>query len=203
MVNADGELKAAAVLLFGKNPKKFFVTSYFQIGPFDKTDSDSKFQDLVEGYIFDKVKSVMSLLKQRDIPPVISYDGIQRIERPEYPEAAIREAILNAIVHKDYTDSTIQMSVYDDKIILWNPGKISEGLTIENLKAKHPSKARNKNIAEIFFKAGYIETWGRGIEKMMSAMRDYGMPEPVFEENSGGFQVTFVKEIYNADTWMN
>ncbi len=199
LVNADGELKAAAVLLFGKNPKKFFVTSYFKIGRFGKTDSDLKFQDVVEGNIFDMVESVMTLLKQRYILPVISYDGIQRIERPEYPEAAIREAILNAIVHKDYTDSTIQMSVYDDKIILWNPGKLSEGLTIENLKEKHPSKARNKNIAEIFFKAGYIEIWGRGIEKMMSAMRDYGMPEPVFEENSGGFQVTFVKEIYNAD----
>lgn len=199
LINADGELKAAAVLLFGKNPKKFFVTSYFKIGRFGKTDSDLKFQDVVEGNIFDMVESVMTLLKQRYILPVISYEGIQRIERLEYPDAAIREAILNSIVHKDYTDSTIQMSVYDDKIILWNPGRLSEGLSIKNLKGKHPSKARNKNIAEIFFKAGYIEIWGRGIEKMMSAMRDYGMPEPIFEENSGGFQVTFVKEIYNED----
>lgn len=192
----ERELKAAAVLLFGNNPKKFFVTSYFKIGRFGKTDSDLKFQDIIEGNIFDMVETVMALLKQRYILPVISYEGIQRIERPEFPEEAIREAILNSIVHKDYTDSTIQMSVYDDKIILWNPGKLSDDLSIEKLKGKHPSRPRNKNIAEIFFKAGYIESWGRGIEKMISAMRDYSMPDPVFEETSGGFQVTFVKEIY-------
>lgn len=89
------------------------------------------------------------------------------------------------------------MSVYDDKIILWNPGKLSDDLSIEKLKGKHPSRPRNKNIAEIFFKAGYIESWGRGIEKMITSMREYGMPDPVFEETSGGFQVTFVKEIFN------
>ncbi|MNK06648.1 Divergent AAA domain protein [compost metagenome] len=197
LITAEGELKAATLLLFGKNPKKFFVTSYFKIGKFGASDSDLKFQDTVEGNIFDMVESVMTLLKQRYIISTISYEGIQRIEKPEYPEAAIREAVLNSIVHKDYKDSTIQMSIYDDKIILWNPGKLSEDLTIEKLKGKHPSRARNKNIAEIFFKAGYIESWGRGIEKMVSALNADGLPEPIFEENSGGFQVTFLKEKYS------
>jgi len=145
------------------------------------------------------VEAVITLLKQRYIISTISYEGIQRIEKPEYPDAAIREAILNAIVHKDYTDSTIQMSIYDDKIILWNPGKLSEDLTIEKLKSKHPSRARNKNIAEVFFKAGYIESWGRGIEKMIDALKSDGLPEPIFEENSGGFQVTFLKESYSKE----
>lgn len=79
LINAEEELKAATVLLFGKNPKKFFVTSYFKIGRFGKSDSDLKFQDIVEGNIFDMVESVMALLKQRYILPIISYDGIQRI----------------------------------------------------------------------------------------------------------------------------
>lgn len=73
------------------------------------------------------------------------------------------------------------MSIYDDKIILWNPGKLSEDLTIEKLKRKHPSRARNKNIAEVFFKASYIESWGRGIEKMIDALKGDGLPEPIFE----------------------
>jgi len=199
LITPDGELKAAAILLFGKNPKKFFVTSYFKIGKFGNSDSELKFQDTVEENIFDMVEAVITLLKQRYIISTISYEGIQRIEKPEYPDAAIREAILNAIVHKDYTDSTIQMSIYDDKIILWNPGKLSEDLTIEKLKSKHPSRARNKNIAEVFFKAGYIESWGRGIEKMIDALKSDGLPEPIFEENSGGFQVTFLKESYSKE----
>jgi len=199
LITPDGELKAAAILLFGKNPKKFFVTSYFKIGKFGDSDSELKFQDTVEGNIFDMVEAVITLLKQRYIISTISYEGIQRIEKPEYPDAAIREAILNAIVHKDYTDSTIQMSIYNDKIILWNPGKLSEDLTIEKLKSKHPSRARNKNIAEVFFKAGYIESWGRGIEKMIDALKGDGLPEPIFEENSGGFQVTFLKESYSKE----
>lgn len=62
------------------------------------------------------VEAVIMLLKQRYIISTISYKGIQRIEKPEYPDAAIREAILNAIVHKNYTDSTIHMSIYDDKL---------------------------------------------------------------------------------------
>ncbi|WP_216848961.1 ATP-binding protein [Pedobacter sp. L105] len=199
LITPDGELKAAGILLFGKNPKKFFVTSYFKIGKFGDSDSELKFQDTVEGNIFDMVEAVITLLKQRYIISKIGYEGIQRIEKPEYPDAAIREAILNAIVHKDYTDSTIQMSIYDDKIILWNPGKLSEDLTIEKLKSKHPSRARNKNIAEVFFKAGYIESWGRGIEKMIDAFKGDGLPEPIFEENSGGFQVTFLKDSYSQD----
>jgi ATP-dependent DNA helicase RecG len=189
LITPDGELKAAAILLFGKNPKKFFVTSYFKIGKFGDSDTELKFQDIVEGNIFDMVEAVITLLKQRYIISTISYEGIQRIERPEYPDAAIREAILNAIVHKDYTDSTIQMSIYNDKIILWNPGKLSEDLTIEKLKSKHPSRARNKNVAEVFFKAGYIESWGRGIEKMIDALKGDGLPEPIFEENSGVFKL--------------
>jgi ATP-dependent DNA helicase RecG len=199
LITIEGKLKAAAILLFGKNPKNHFVTSYFKIGKFGTSDSDLKFQDIVEGNIFDMVESVMTLLYQRYILPTISYDGIQRIEKPEYPEAAIREAVLNAIVHKDYTDSSIQMSVYDDKIILWNPGKLSEDLTIEKLQQKHPSRPRNKNIAEVFFKAGYIESWGRGIEKMTSTLKAGGQPAPYFEENSGGFQVTFYKELFSED----
>lgn len=196
LVTPTGEIKAAAILLFGKNPKKFFVTSYFKIGKFGTSDADLKFQDTIEGNVFDMVEMVMTLLKQRYIVSTISYRGIQRIEKSEYPDAALREAILNAIVHKDYTDSTIQMSVYDHKITIWNPGRLSEDLSIEKLKHKHPSRARNKNIAEVFFKAGYIESWGRGIEKMMHSLKDHGLPEPIFEENSGGFQVTFLKEPY-------
>ena len=120
----------------------------------------------MEGNIFEMVDKVIQLLKDRYLLSPITYKGIQRIEKLEYPEAALREAVLNAIVHKDYTDTTIQLSVYDDKLILWNPGKLPVDIPLERLTQKHPSRPRNKHIAEAFFRAGYIESWERGIEKI-------------------------------------
>lgn len=123
----------------------------------------------------------------------IRYEGLQRIEELEYPEASLREAILNAIVHKDYTGAHIQLSVYDDKLILWNEGRLPAGMTIEALKEKHPSKPHNKNIADIFFKAGYIEAWGRGIAKILLGCQKANLPEPIIEESYGGLQISFFK----------
>ena len=87
------------------------------------------------------------------------------------------------------------MSVYGDKLILWNPGRLPEDITIEILKQKHPSRPANRNLAELFFKAGYIEVWGRGIAKIISACKLAGLPEPVMEEFAGGIQITFLKNI--------
>jgi ATP-dependent DNA helicase RecG len=85
------------------------------------------------------------------------------------------------------------MSVYNDRLILWNPGKLPEDITIEILKQKHPSRPANRNIAELFFKAGYIEIWGRGIAKILNACMVAGLPEPDMKEFAGGIQVTFFK----------
>jgi ATP-dependent DNA helicase RecG len=95
------------------------------------------------------------------------------------------DADLNAIVHKDYTDTTIQLSVYDDKMMLWNPGKLPVDIPLERLTKKHPSRPRNKHIAEAFFRAGYIESWGRGIEKILTAFQEAGSLELVFEVSWG------------------
>lgn len=196
LLTGDGQLKSAAVLLFTKNPKKYFTTSYFKIGRFGSSDHDLRFQDVIEGSILTMADKVLEVLRSKYLTASISYEGLQRVEQLEYPEPALREAILNSIVHKDYTGTFIQLSVYDDKVILWNPGALPDELSIEHLKSKHPSKPRNKNIAEIFFKAGYIEAWGRGITKMIDACKSAGLPEPMIEELAGGIQVTFQKDIY-------
>lgn len=196
LITPEGKLRAATLLLFGKRPQRYFIHGYFKIGKFGVSDADLKFQDTVEGNIFEMVDRVMQLLKDRYLISPITYKGIQRIEKLEYPEAALREAVLNAIVHKDYTDTTIQLSVYDDKMMLWNPGKLPIDIPLEKLTKKHPSRPRNKHIAEAFFRAGYIESWGRGIEKILTAFQEAGLPEPIFEELWGGVMVTFLKDIY-------
>jgi ATP-dependent DNA helicase RecG len=199
LITPDGKLKAAAILLFGKRPMQYFVHSYFKIGKFGVSDADLKFQDTVEGSVFEMADRVIRLLKERYLISLVSYEGIQRIEKLEYPEAALREAVLNAIVHKDYTGTTIQLSVYNDKLMLWNPGKLPADIPLETLKEKHSSHPRNKLIAEVFFRAGYIESWGRGIEKIITACREEGLPEPIFEELWGGVVVTFLKDIYTKE----
>jgi len=199
LTNEKGKLNNAALLLFGKDPKKYFTSAYFKIGRFGESDADLKFQDVVEGNLIEMADKVMGILKGKYLTLPIHYEGMQRIEELEYPEPALREAILNAIVHKDYRGSTIQLSVYDDKLILWNPGMLPDELNIEMLKGKHPSQPRNKSIADIFFKAGYIEAWGRGISMMMNACRKAGLPEPIIEETAGGIQITFLKDIFSED----
>lgn len=136
---------------------------------------------------------VMDILRSKYLISPIRYAGLQRIEELEYPEDALREAILNAIVHRDYTGAPIQLSVYDNKLMLWNPGRLPEGISIEILKHKHPSIPVNRNIAELFFKAGYIEVWGRGISKILNAFRNSNLPEPLIDQYAGGIQITFMK----------
>lgn len=156
LVNDGGELRNATLLLFGKRPMKYFLSCYFKIGRFGESNADLRFQDTVKGNIFEMVDKVMERLKEKYLVSPISYSGLHRVETLEYPEVGLREALLNAIVHKDYTDnSTIQLSVYDEKLILWNPGILPFDITIDELKKKHPSRPRNRYIADIFFRAGY------------------------------------------------
>ena len=100
--------------------RKFFPGAYFKIGRFVNSDDDLRFQDIVEGNILEMADKVMNILKTKYLISPISYKGLQRIENLELPEEALREAIFNAIVHKDYTGAPIQLSVYNDKLILWN-----------------------------------------------------------------------------------
>jgi len=187
----DGEkLKNAALLLFGKRPSQFFPSVSFKIGRFIDSDDDLRFQDVVEGNILQMADKVMDILKSKYLISPIHYEGLQRIEQLEVPEESLREAIFNSIIHKDYRGAPIQLSVYNDKLILWNEGHLPEDFTIETLLGKHPSRPYNKNIADVFFKAGFIEAWGRGISKIINGFTKANLPAPVFQTTMGGILVT-------------
>jgi ATP-dependent DNA helicase RecG len=199
LVNDKGELLLAALLLFGKRPKKYAPAAYFKIGRFGRSHSDLLFQDIVEGNILDMADTVMEILNRKYLVKPISYEGLLRKEPLEYPEQALREAIFNAIIHKDYHGTTVFLSIYDDRLMIWNPGKLPDSLTVAQLKSKHRSIPRNRLIADVFFLAGYIEAWGRGIDIMMEGCRQYGFPEPVIIEEQDGVSVTFLKEMYTEE----
>lgn len=133
-----------------------------------------------------------------DIPnKIVNYLGIVEDVnlltegKKEYIEIVVtpstmREAICNAIVHRDYMGVHTQMKVYDDCIMLWNEGKLPEGINQEKLFAEHASQPRNRNIANAFYKAGFIETWERGINKIRQGLKKMRLPEPTIENHVSG-----------------
>ena len=149
-------------------------------------------QDEVHGNLFAQVEKTLELLQTKYLKAYISYQGLQRRETFLFPDAALREALLNAVVHKDYSSGIpIQISVYDDRIVLWNPGDLPENWTLKKLLGKHPSCPFNPLLANAFFRAGYIESWGRGIEKIHRECREHGIEPPVYDFDMAGLMLTF------------
>lgn len=120
------------------------------------------------------------------------YEGAARVEEFPFPEAALREALLNALAHKDYSGGTAtQISVYEDRLLFWNEGHLPDRWTTENLTRKHPSKPFNPDVANALFRAGYIEAWGRGTLKMLAECRAAHLPAPRYSFDAAGFGVEF------------
>lgn len=190
------QLKRSAILLFGKNPCQFYVNAFLKIGRFGKSDDDLLFQEVIESNAFELADKALDVLDKKFLISPISYEGIHRVENWEYPYKAVRESIINAIAHRDYTGAPIQIKVYEDKIIVWNEGKLPEGLTIDDLKRNHSSRPNNPTLAGVFFKGGLIESWGRGTINIINECKKANLPEPKFESEFGGISVTLFKEKY-------
>ena len=194
----EGYLKKAAILLFHSNPEKYVTGAYIKIGFFN-TDDDLAYQDEVHGHLFTQVEKIIDLMLTKYIKASISYKQLQRIEKYPIPESALREAILNAIVHKDYTSGNpVQISVYNNKVIIWNAGELPDKWTVEHLKKKHPSIPFNPDVANAFFRAGMIEAWGRGTMKIINDCRKAKLPIPSFRYDMSGFVIEFEYEPANT-----
>ena len=190
LVDDNGGLKNAAILLFSKKPQKFFPSAQFKIGRFGRDEADLMFQDVIEGNIIQMADRAMDILQAKYLVSPVRFEGMQRYEKLEIPKEAMREILYNAIAHKDYTGPDIQMHVYDDHLEIWNEGELPMGYSQETLYGNHSSKPRNLNIANAFFKAGFIDTWGRGYKKIREGFEPAGIPMPKVENFCGGVQVT-------------
>jgi len=182
----EGEyLKRAAVLLFHPAPGLFVREAYVKIGYF--RGPELLYQDVIEGDLFAQVDRAMDLLYSKYTKALISYDGIYRIETFPVPREAMREAVINAVIHRDYASTTpIQIRVYDHRITLWNPGQLPPDWSVEQLTGEHSSRPHNPGIAYSFFRAGMIEAWGRGIRRIAHACETAGNPAPRWEIEPGG-----------------
>lgn len=145
--------------------------------------------------LFTQVEEALEVIKLKYLKASISYGELYRKERFPLPIPALREALLNAVVHKDYASHTaIQISIYPNKLMLWNPGQLPESWTLEKLLSKHESIPYNPDIANAFFRAGLIESWGRGIERIIEACQQDNYPAPQWKLEPNGLWVIFELE---------
>ncbi len=191
LLDEDGYLIRAAMLAFYKDPEKWVTGAYVKIGYFNQSDADLRYQDEVHGSLIEQVDKTVDLVYTKYMKALITYEGIQRVEQFMFHQDAFREILLNAIVHKDYSAcNPIQISVYEDKIYIWNDGEMPEGLdSTEKLFMKHSSKPYNPKLANIFFMSGMIEAWGRGFDKIKEACARYDGPLPEYNISKSGVMV--------------
>jgi len=203
----DGKVTRGAVLLFGKDPQALFTSSQIHMGRFkdDITIIDDK---ILKGNLFAQLESAVQLFrtylqvryefegKSREDEPL---SAMQRKEIWDYPIEALREAVINALIHRDYfqTGSEIQIRVYDDRVVITNPGTLPEGITVDELKREgHRSILRNTLLAQVFYYSELLEKWGTGTSRMIALCRKHGILEPEFSANPDSFSVIFSKDIY-------
>ncbi|HEX8391232.1 MAG TPA: ATP-binding protein [Longimicrobium sp.] len=203
----EGSLTHAGLLLFGREPQRSYRTALVRIARVH--DGEILSEHVQTGNLFAQLDGVMDALRTRfldvryEMPSSGSgVEGMQRQEIWEYPYVALREAINNALVHRDYmVPGDIQIRLYDDRLEIWNPGPLINDLDPALLRIDpHPSRRRNELIAEIFHAAGLIERWGTGTLRMIKACRQQDLPEPEFvDKEGGGFKVIFRRDRYSAD----
>ena len=191
-----GRFKRAAVVLFGKNVQRYVLQARIKIGKF-LTDTEVLTTDIVERNLIQQVDRALDILRTKYLLSYISYEGIHRREKLVYPYEALREALLNSIIHREYfVSSEIQVRVYEDKLVIGNEARLHD-ITVEDLSRPHPSRPHNKLIADVFYKAGFIESWGRGTQRIIDNCLAEGLSAPVYEHKMGFLYLTFFHERIN------
>jgi ATP-dependent DNA helicase RecG len=159
-----------------------------------KGDTMATFIDIkdFDGNLITAVEDVMGFIRRHINMGVVIKAESRRREIWDYPLDAIREAVINAVVHRDYSDpGNIQVRIFDNTLEVWSPGLLPKEIKIETLLKENRSIPRNRSLARIFYLIGYIENWGTGFHRMVEACRTNGNPPPVFEEKTGAFVITF------------
>ncbi|MBP5369856.1 MAG: putative DNA binding domain-containing protein [Bacteroidales bacterium] len=189
----NGKLKRAAVLLFYRYPQRFVTGCYVKIGKFPVGNSaELLYQDTVEGSLMLMADRTIDLIYLKYLTASISYHHDVRVETYPYAREAVREAVYNALIHTKWQDGIpIQIRVQDDVMYISNQCSFPTDWTIADLLKPHRSRPYNPQLAATFYRAGYIESWGRGIEKIETECKTAGAEPPQYEVKGDGFTVKF------------
>jgi ATP-dependent DNA helicase RecG len=180
----NGKPNVAGILAFGKDITKFLPTAFTKCAVFEGLNKTGRMLDHhdIKTNVFAQLNRaenfvLRNIRKQAEVNPATG----RRESRYEVPYRAIREAIANAVAHRDYRlASTIDVAIFDDRIEIWSPGELPQGMTLEQLHVPHRSVLRNSTLAELLYLTRYIERWGTGIQNMKEWMAGHGLPEPEF-----------------------
>lgn len=192
----QGKVTNAAVVLFAKQVFPAYAQCMLKMGRFMGTDITANFMDnqQVYGNIF-KILTEADYFIMRHLPIASFFQKNQfkRIDKPALPVLAVREAMINAVCHRDYSvrSASMSLAIFDDRLEIWNNGSLPPHLKIDDLKKPHGSFPRNKLIANVLYAREYFEKWGSGINKMVADCRADNVPEPEFSEYSSGLAITF------------
>ncbi len=206
LLTDKGELTNAAILLFGKDPQRFLLSSEVKCAHFYGTNVEKpiptlqvyygdvfKLVDQAVGFVLSKIDCMVGTRSESGRAPRIA----------EIPKKVITEAIVNAVVHRDYTSSgTVQVMLFSDRLEIWNPGGLPNSLTLEQLRVAHPSKPHNRLLANSMFLGDYIERVGTGTVDMIRRCIEADLPEPQFKDD-GFFSVIIRRSDHDASVMVH
>jgi predicted HTH transcriptional regulator len=195
-LTTDGKISNAGILLFCRKPQKFrhLMCAEVKCMHYHTTEVRKPIPSyqIYKGTLFEQVdEAVDFVLGKLDRSVTPSKTAIASDVAYEIPKMVIREAIVNAVAHRDYTSNAgIQVMLFSDRLEVWNPGALPPGMTMKSLRTEHSSIPRNPLISEPLFWARYIERAGTGTLDMIALCRKVGIPEPQFEQREGQFVLT-------------
>lgn len=201
-LRADGRILNAAVVVFGRRFLPNYPQCQLRLARFRGVDkTEFKDQRQVTGHALQLMSEAMDFLSRHlPIAGRIEPGVFERVDEPLFPPVALREALVNAFCHRDYSQvgGAVSIGIYDNRLEIWSDGTLPFGLRPDDLKRDHLSKPRNPLIAEVFYRRGLIERWGRGTQRLVELCVRAGHPEPEFLENGGAVCVRFLPSGYIA-----
>ena len=211
LLDDDGRLLNPAALLFGKRPQKFFITSEVKCAQFyaDRVSKPMADHQIYTGDVFELVDQATRFVMTHISNWVGTRETGDTAEVPtkfELPYDAVKEAIVNAVVHRDYTsNASVQVMLFKDRLEVWSPGGLPRGMTIAKLSVTHKSVPVNPLLARAMYLKGYIEKSGTGTGDMIAKCASWGVPAPEwYEDDPDDFRVVLKRPVTdpNVETTM-
>lgn len=198
LLTGEGLCNGAA-LLFAKNPQRFIPEAQVKCARFLGTTSVMFLDEqTLDGNVLTQPDKAIAFVARNTQQGIRITGRAERETVPEYPESAVREAIINAICHRDYAvTGTVQIRIYDDRLEVWNPGMLPPDLTVEALYREHPSRPRHPRLANVLHRAKIIEHFGTGTLRIVEACEQRGLPRPEFSSEMGSFITRFKRVAVN------